>query len=637
MTLAVPILDINSSGTGFIFRNYNGGIQINNMTAGSVASMDLSSGHVILGWSPVSGSSVNLRKSTAAADTEIWESLGFHSGTNFSVNSIVQDSDSNIYVGTNSSGTKTIHKIATLDGAILASYDEGGSNGALYINSSGEIVAVTESAEDEDGDTATLRVFDGDLTRLRFYSGIVGKGITETGESDAVIVPNLYAMKQYSKALIAVGNNEVWYESAAGTMTELSGANGQFDSTKALTMVEAFQKAFIANTTNLQYVDMVNTKLTTTDAGTTALAKGKILKGGTSGAQMIVDFANAVTDDSAMTVYGFRTTTATFSSGETVTEIDADGGAVAGVSFVLSAAEVDPPHWVTWTPFGNDRTTYGRIPAQAYIIALYRGRLVLAGHDHYPHLWWMSKVGDPFDWLYDSTDPLSPVAGNNVDAGEIGDIIRAMIPNGDDFLLFGCANSWWILRGDPVEGGSIDQIDDKIGIFSPWSWCQDSQRNTYFFGTGGFWKIDNEGNSLQNLSFNKLPKLVDDWAVDPDLHRITCSYDPQRHGIIINKILLSDGTNEGYFYSLIMEAFYPESYPVNCGIFASDYYEADDPDYKHLVLGGTDGLLRYFLEIILGNNSNNFPAFLISQLSIISCAFKIISFAFSLQFLIFFP
>jgi hypothetical protein len=76
--------------------------------------------------------------------------------------------------------------------------------------------------------------------------------------------------KVYSKQLVAVGNGELWYESSAGTMVELAAANGEIETTDPLTIVEAFQKIFIANKTNLKVADFANTKIATTDLNTHA-------------------------------------------------------------------------------------------------------------------------------------------------------------------------------------------------------------------------------------------------------------------------------------------------------------------------------------------------------------------------------
>jgi hypothetical protein len=317
-------------------------------------------------------------------------------------------------------------------------------------------------------DTAAPAYTDGDSHTSSDAGGSWGAGASadmsfkEWGGSINPPTTDAYTTKQ----LVTIGTNELWYESPAGTMIQLaaSAIGGELDTTDFLTVVEAFEKVFIANGTNLKVADFGNTKIATTDLNTHAPDKGNILTGGTSGAIMIVDYITSVTADAACTIYGKRTTTATFSSGETVTGTDDDGNAI---TFATSAAETAPPHWYDWTVYGNDTTNFGDMPSSAYLVARYRGRLVLSGHPNYPHQWYMAKVSNPFNWIYGSTDPLTAVAGNNVDAGEIGDIVRAMIPYGDDFLVFGCADSVHIMDGDPAFGGSIDELSNITGIYGP--------------------------------------------------------------------------------------------------------------------------------------------------------------------------
>jgi len=401
------------------------------------------------------------------------------------------------------------------------------------------------------------------------------------------------ADKIYSKKLVAIGNNEVWYEYPAGTMKELTAANGTINTNNPLTVAEAFQKVFVANQGNLKIADFANTKIATDDLNTHAPDKGNVLTGGTSGAKMVVDYITSVTADAACDIYGLRTTTATFASGETVTGTDDDSNTI---TFATNAAETAPPHWYDWTPYGNDTTNFGSMPTSAYLVARYRGRLVLSGHPNYPHQWYMAKVSNPWNWKYGETDPLSAVAGNNVDAGEIGDIVRALIPYGDDFLIFGCADSMHLMDGDPAFGGSIDELSNITGIYGPWAWCKDEDGNLYFWGSGGLYKMEGGRSKPRNISQGHLPKWVDDWAAVPATHRIVLTYDPSRNGIIISKTTLADGTNLNYWYDLKTEGFYPETYPTACGIFSSFYYDSDASGTRELILGSNDGYLRSFYD-----------------------------------------
>lgn len=388
------------------------------------------------------------------------------------------------------------------------------------------------------------------------------------------------------KRLVTAGNSDIYYEDidvSAGAMTELDTSGYTIDTTDQLVIFSGFQKAFVINGTKLGVADFVNTKLTVT-ALTTAPTRGSIVTQATSAATMVVDFVNTAKTE----IYGYVT------SGTFVTTADytLSGGSMAPETRVPSAVTAKP-HWYQWTVYPGDAA--GTMPTEAYLGCLYRGRCVLSGNSNYPHQWYMSKIADPWMWDYVSTDPLTAVSGQSADAGKIGDIVRALIPYGDDFLVFGCANSIHILDGDPAAGGSIDQIDDSTGIFGANSWCKDSQGNLYFWGSGGLYKMAGGRSKPQNISQGNMPKWVDDWAANPSTHRIVLSYDPFRGGIIISRITLADGTNLNYWYDLRLEAFFPETYPEECAIYSSIYYDANS-SLRNLLLGGKDGYIREFVD-----------------------------------------
>jgi len=396
--------------------------------------------------------------------------------------------------------------------------------------------------------------------------------------------------KTYSKKLVAIGNNEVWHQTDTTTMSDFTNATGGVNTANPLTVCDAFQKLFIANQTNLKVVDFINTKLTTATAPTNNPNPGTVLTADVSKASMIVDY---VAPD-AKTIYGKRTTVATFGA-EVISGTDDDGN---DIDFTTSIVETAPPHWYNWTVFGNvaDADKYGTMPTSAYLVCRYRGRLVLSGDPNYPHQWYMSKIGFPFNFLYGTSDPMSAVAGTNADAGELGDIVRALIPFGDDFLVFACANSIHLLNGDPVAGGSIDELDNKTGIFGPWAWCIDGVGDLWFYGTGGLYKMAGGRFKPINISQSHLPQLVDTWAAVPGTHRVVLTYDPFRNGVLISRTTLADGTNLNYWYDLKTEGFYPETYPTACGVFSSTYYDSDTAATKGLVLGCNDGYIRNFYD-----------------------------------------
>ena len=401
--------------------------------------------------------------------------------------------------------------------------------------------------------------------------------------SGVPITARLYDKKQ----LVVAGGSEVWYESTPGTLAVVSGSENDVDTTALFEMCTAYQKVFIANGTNLKVADFSNVKLSTADivgAGRIPV-KGDFLTGSSSGAQMVVDFVTAST--SAALIYGQRTTTNTFTSADTLTDADAT------VSIALDANEVAGPHWYDWTVFAALAATYGAMPNTATIICLYRGRVVLAGNSEFLFQWYMSRQNHPFDFNYATNDAQTAVAGSNADAGELGDIITALIPYKDDYLVFGCGSQIWFLAGDPAAGGSINELDLTTGIYGAQSWCFDNAGNLFFWGTNGIYRTTIPG-VPENISRLSLPDLVKNEAVDSSTHRITMAYDPRRAGILITITKFSDNSHSNYFYDLATQGFFPESSAdTGCAVYSQLFYQGDAPDYRRLLLGCADGYVRY--------------------------------------------
>ncbi len=411
------------------------------------------------------------------------------------------------------------------------------------------------------------------------------------------------------RRLVAAGNNEIWHEDldvAAGTMTELDTSSGAIATTDQLNMFEAFQKVFIVNGANLKVADFVNTKITVTAlTDNRCPAKGDILTQDQTGgniAHMVVDFVNTA----RTLIYGYAyyegnatafNTTVDISSNDATGSMDPNPIPNANISAVTAK-----PHWYDWTVYpditltvGSTIKSFGAIPNKAYLGCLYRGRNVISGNPEAPYQWYMSRQTHPFDFAYIANDAGSPVAGGNADAGEIGDIIRALIPYKDDYLIFGCATSMWFLAGDPAEGGSLNELDLTVGIFGANSWCFDGLGTFFFWGTNGIYSTSIPG-TPKCLSEINLPNLVNAEAADPSTHRITFGYDRTRAGILICITKLSDGSNSNYFFDLRSGGFFPETYPDECGAYSLFYYAANDNTYRSLLVGCKDGYIREFVE-----------------------------------------
>ena len=392
------------------------------------------------------------------------------------------------------------------------------------------------------------------------------------------------------KRLVAAGNNDIYYEDldvAAGTMTELDTSGGAIDTSDQLVMFEAFQKVVVVNGANLKIADFSNTKLTHS-ALDTAHAKGDILtqdQSGSNYAYMVVDFTNT-----AKTItYGYAYYGGDATAFNTDDAITASGD---GSGFTPSAV-TDAPHWYDYTVYPGGAS--GELPNKAYLGCLYRGRAVLSGDPEHPFQWYMSRQGNIWDYAYVANDSGTPVKGGNSDAGELGDIIRCLIPYKDDYLIMGCASSIYFMAGDPAMGGSLNELDLSIGIFGANSWCFGDNGLLYFWGTNGIYVTTIPGTPVC-LTEEGLPAIVTSEAVDPSTHRISMCYDRKRAGILITITLLSDGTNSNYWYCIKTKGFFPETYPEECGPYSLFYYDANDDDYRDLLVGCKDGYIRKFLS-----------------------------------------
>lgn len=401
------------------------------------------------------------------------------------------------------------------------------------------------------------------------------------------------------RRVVAIGNDQLWYEDIdmPGTMIKLDASDGDIDTTDQLELFSAFQKGFVVNGANLKIADFTSVKLVHS-ALTTPPEFGALLRqdqGGGNIAWMTVDYVNP---DKTET-YGFayyEGDATEFTTSHTVEDTSGEGN-----SFTPSEV-VNPPHWRDWTVFQGDEEKYGEMPDYAYLGCLYRGRAVLSGNPVRPYQWYMSRQNAPYDFAYFAGDAQSAVSGGNADAGQLGDVIRALIPHQDDYLIFGCASSVWVLFGDPASGGELRELSNTTGIFGARSFCWDSQNILYFWGDGGLYRTQVPGKP-QLISHSKLPQLVKEEGASPRTHRISLAYDAERNGIQIAIVKSETGESSNYWYDLTatgedgVGAFFPEEYPVECSVYSSMYYNSNDPDLKGLIMGCTDGRIRTFDEL----------------------------------------
>jgi hypothetical protein len=523
------------------------------------------------------------------------------------------EDNGNLYLGgtrSSGSGPGYVHKVSASDGStVVARYEydtAGASDGVEGVckTDNGKIVYTVNSKTGASGGPYDIIVLNDDMTFLggyndaNTYAEAVGAGseiLTTTTPTDLL----------YSRNLVAFAGDSVFYEDSAGSMTQITetgGGIGQaaadaFDMSESLTAAEAYQKIFVANNTTLAVVDFVNTRISSSVAFTNvSLAQhGTLLYQNNGG-----DPATIVVDTVLGTSVANKTMLANVVSGTLSTATDITTASGGGGSTVVSGATTislvnSVPVIYNHTPCAHPTAgTNGAMPEKATLVCRYRGRVVYAGNPDYPFQWYMARQADPFDWLYAVNDAQAPVAGGNADAGEIGDVIQALIPRGDDYLIFGCSNTIWLMRGDPAAGGSLDELTATTGIYGPRSWCFDDAGFLYFWGRNGVYRMPPNFGGVENLTSIVLPNIVSDEAPEKNTHRIVFAYDRVRQLVCIYITKMSDGTNSNYVYDIRTQGFFPESYPDELAIFSAYFYDAIDADYQKLYLGSRDSLIRNY-------------------------------------------
>lgn len=242
--------------------------------------------------------------------------------------------------------------------------------------------------------------------------------------------------------------------------------------------------------------------------------------------------------------------------------------------------------------------TAGSLPGsgtdRARLIEMWRGRIVLSGVRSDPHNWFMSKLGDPFDWNYAPSPEtvVQAVAGNNSNAGLIGDVINSMCAYDDDTLIFWGDHTIWQMTGDPAEGGRVDLVSDMTGAAFGRPWCKGPQGEIYFVGSrGGIYRM-NVGNKPERISSARIEEKLNQVNLDTTIIRPI--YDDRTMTVHFYFTPLTAGATTHYAWDLREEAFWADSFADNnYNPRTVHVMEGDDPNDRVVVIGSDDGRIRY--------------------------------------------
>jgi hypothetical protein len=234
----------------------------------------------------------------------------------------------------------------------------------------------------------------------------------------------------------------------------------------------------------------------------------------------------------------------------------------------------------------------GQVPAGCRLVALYRDRIVYAGSDLLPHVWYMSRQGDVNDWDYSQEDSAAAVFAQNSTAGQLADPITALIPHGDECLIFGSYNSLWIMRGDPGYGGTLDALSRKIGIVGPNAWTRTPDDMCVFLSADGLYVMAAGCAGFPtSLSRERLPDEL--LCLDSEREVVALEYDTLARGVHIFVTRLDGSEGSHWWFDWEHKAFWRvgiHSDHEPFSLYERTYWD----DCPTIILGGRDGKFRAF-------------------------------------------
>lgn len=239
--------------------------------------------------------------------------------------------------------------------------------------------------------------------------------------------------------------------------------------------------------------------------------------------------------------------------------------------------------------------TAGQVPTGNPLVCNYLDRIVYAGAEIAPHVWYMSRKGDPDDWDYAEADSMAAVAGTASDAGMPGEAITALVPHRDDYLIFGCRNSIWRMRGDPAYGGILDAVSRVVGIIGRNAWCLGPAGELIFLSLDGIYVLPPGGDADPiPVSRDVLPREMHN--LDPHDLSASLEYDVHDRGVHIFLTAGAASSQSHWWLDWPTKTFWPASFEGDYEPTATCAYQSVVIEDSGVILGGRDGVLRRFSE-----------------------------------------
>lgn len=262
----------------------------------------------------------------------------------------------------------------------------------------------------------------------------------------------------------------------------------------------------------------------------------------------------------------------------------------AGIAYAVDGTNLTQTNLSTHVT-SNVVATAGSLPTLCTLATVWRGRLVLAAPVATPQNFFMSRLGTATDFDYSQTDAAAAFAGNASVAGRIGEPIVSLIPFSDDVLFIGGDHNMWVVRGDPMDGGSIDIVSDAVGMVGANAWTKSPDGTLYIVGTGGLFKVAPGGTSLENISSGTYNEFFRN--INRASNYVLMAWDRDQQGmyIFVTNVNMG-GTSTHLWYEQRTGGLWPLQYPDSHGPISVLVYDGDGATDRVLLLGGRTGFIQ---------------------------------------------
>lgn len=380
--------------------------------------------------------------------------------------------------------------------------------------------------------------------------------------------------------LIASANGELWRETLIGKMEKLT-TNATLASDRPLQAIDHTQKLYIADNGPplAEAADGVVNVTAQLDSATYA--------DWTALGLSIYDHVVVLTNATGNTVAGTYKMTVIAVDKITLDPDPGDGNCSFRIERGPKIYDPAADTLDLWTA----TATKGQVPTGCHIINRYHDRIVLCQEN----TWYMSRAGDPLDWDYlaDPNDPGMASSGGTSDAGDLPKTVHAFMPYSDDYAVFGCLGSTWVLRGDPVFGGRIDNISYLHGCVDKFAWTATPDGGLLYLTDDGLYHLARgAAQAAESISREDLPLEL--LNLDNANYTISMAYDSIQRGVHIFLTSGAEADVKHWWFDMRLKALYPDKYPTAYEPTATLFHRGDSAQDNRPLIGGRDGYIRQF-------------------------------------------